>query len=137
MIIFYYCTTNYRKFSSLKYHSFITHSSVDKKYRQARLTLLLREIQGQSLSVSQAWILSGTPRKQVIFQTHFKCTINFIYFLIGGKLLYNFVLVSAISSVQFSSVAQSCPTLCNPTDCSTPGLPVHHQLLEFTQTHVH
>ena len=35
------------------------------------------------------------------------------------------------------SVAQSCPTLCNPTDCSTPGLPVHHQLPEFTQTHVH
>ena len=32
------------------------------------------------------------------------------------------------SSVQFSSVAQSCPTLCNPTNCSTPGLPVHHQL---------
>ena len=38
--------------------------------------------------------------------------------------------------VQFSSVAQSCPTLCDPMDCSTPGLPVHHQLLEFTQTHV-
>ena len=41
------------------------------------------------------------------------------------------------SSVQFSSVAQSCPTLCDPMDCSTPGLPVHHQLLEPTQTHVH
>ena len=38
---------------------------------------------------------------------------------------------------QFSSVPQSCPTLCDPMDCSTPGLPVHHQLLEFTQTHVH
>ena len=42
---------------------------------------------------------------------------------VGGKL-------------QFSSVTQSCPTLCNPMDC-TPGLPVHHQLPEFTQTHVH
>ena len=41
------------------------------------------------------------------------------------------------ASVQFSSVAQSCPTLCDPMNCSTPGLPVHHQLLEFTQTHVH
>ena len=40
-------------------------------------------------------------------------------------------------SVQFSSVAQSCLTLCYPMDCSTPGLPVHHQLPEFTQTHVH
>ena len=37
----------------------------------------------------------------------------------------------------FSSVAQSCPTLCDPMNCSTPGLPVHHQLLEFTHTHVH
>ena len=38
---------------------------------------------------------------------------------------------------QFCSVTQSCPTLCNPMNCSTPGLPVHHQLLESTQTHVH
>ena len=38
---------------------------------------------------------------------------------------------------EFSWVAQSCPTLCNPMDYSTPGLPVHHQLLELTQTHVH
>ena len=38
---------------------------------------------------------------------------------------------------QFSSVTQSCPTLCNPMNRSTPGLPVHHQLPEFTQTHVH
>ena len=40
-------------------------------------------------------------------------------------------------SVQCSSGTQSCPTLCNPMDCSTPGLPVYHQLPEFTQTHVH
>ena len=40
-------------------------------------------------------------------------------------------------SVQFSSVAQSCLTLCDPMNHSTPGLPVYHQLLEFTQTHVH
>ena len=41
------------------------------------------------------------------------------------------------SLVQFSSVAQSCLTLCNPMNCSPPGLPVHHQLPEFTQTQVH
>ena len=40
-------------------------------------------------------------------------------------------------SVQFSSVAQSCPALCYPRNHSTPGIPVHHQLLEFTKTHVH
>ena len=38
---------------------------------------------------------------------------------------------------QLSSVAQLCPTLCNPMDCSTPGFPVHHQLLKLTQTHDH
>ena len=42
-----------------------------------------------------------------------------------------------LSSVQFSSVAQSCLTLWNPMNRSTPGLPIHHQLLEFTQTHIH
>ena len=41
------------------------------------------------------------------------------------------------SSVQFSSVAQSCPTLCDPMNHSMPGLPVHHHLPEFTQTHIH
>ena len=41
------------------------------------------------------------------------------------------------SSVQFSSVAQSCLTLCDPMNCSTPGHPVHHQLMEFTQTLIH
>ena len=45
--------------------------------------------------------------------------------------------LTSISSVQSSSVAQLCPTLCDPMNRSTPGLPVHHQLPEFTQTHVH
>ena len=47
------------------------------------------------------------------------------------------ILKSFRLSVQFSSVAQSCPTLCNPMNRSTSGLPVHHQLPEFTQTHGH
>ena len=49
--------------------------------------------------------------------------------LLGGKVM--------TILVQFSSVAQSCLTLCDPMNCSMPGLPVHHQLPEFTQTHVH
>ena len=49
---------------------------------------------------------------------------------------YHLFLISS-ASVQFSSVTQLCPTLCNPKNCSTPGLPVHHQLPEFTQTHIH
>ena len=57
--------------------------------------------------------------------------------------LYSFIVYSShfflisSASVQFSSVAQSCPTFCEPTNHRTPGLPVHHQLPEFIQTHVH
>ena len=51
--------------------------------------------------------------------------------------LYFLNLFSSFTHSQFSSVAQSCPTLCDPMYCSTPGLPVHHQLLELAQTHVH
>ena len=59
-------------------------------------------------------------------------------------MIYNGVLVSGVQQsgsemciYQFSSVAQSCPTLCDPMNHSTPGLPVHHHLPEFTQTHIH
>ena len=45
--------------------------------------------------------------------------------------------VQVLHSVQFSSVTQSCPILCNPMNSSTPGLPVHHQLPDFNQTHIH
>ena len=53
------------------------------------------------------------------------------------SLLKNELHILNRTSVQFSSVTQSCPTVCNPMDCSTPGLPIHHQLPEFTQTQVH
>ena len=53
--------------------------------------------------------------------------------IIRGKL----TLFTFMHSVQFSSVTQLCPTLCDPINCSTRGLPVHHQLSEFNQTHVH
>ena len=59
-----------------------------------------------------------------------------IYFNIQKKCFLHTSQVDRQKS-QFRSVAQSCMTLCNPMDCSTPGLPVHHQLPEFTQTHVH
>ena len=57
------------------------------------------------------------------------------------ELNWSVMIISPFLSVsfplQFSSVTQSCPTLCNPMNRSTPGLPVHHQLPESTQTHVH
>ena len=51
-------------------------------------------------------------------------------------LLVNLCVLPVRTSVQFSLVAQSCLTLCDPMNCSTPGLPVHHQLPELAQTHV-
>ena len=51
----------------------------------------------------------------------------FLYSAVTGLQVYTYI----------SSVAQLCPTLCDPTDCSTPGFPVHHQLLELAQNHVH
>ena len=53
----------------------------------------------------------------------------------GNRSLTQFLWV--LKSDQIRSVSQSCPTLCDPMNRSTPGLPVHHQLLEFTQTHIH
>ena len=53
------------------------------------------------------------------------------------KIWTSLSLLKSGRSEQFSSVAQSCPTLCDPMNCSMPGLPVHHQLPESTQTHVH
>ena len=57
--------------------------------------------------------------------------ILYIYLKIIDTILYNY------NVIPFSSVAQSCPTLCDPMNCSMPGLPVRNQPLEFTQTHVH
>ena len=54
-----------------------------------------------------------------------------------SQMLLNSFYCVCVFHTQFSSVIQSCLTLCDPMDCSTPGLPVHHQLPESTQTHVH
>ena len=61
----------------------------------------------------------------------------YIWPIITFKLYYNIQTFCFELSVQFSSVAQSCPTLCDPMNRSTPGLPVHHHIPEFTQTHIH
>ena len=53
------------------------------------------------------------------------------------QIIHSIVYNHKSSSVQFSSIAQSCPTLCDPMNRSTPGLPMDHQLPEFTQSHVH
>ena len=75
----------------------------------------------------------------MIKYTH--CTVGkeaeVLYYYLTVTLNYSNLEIIYGTEVQFSSVAQWCPTLCDPMNRSMPGLPVHHQLPEFTQTHVH
>ena len=68
---------------------------------------------------SHLWLLNGEAAQKTLSKS------------------FTFRLLDLFHSVQFSSVTQPCLTLCNPMNSSTPGLPVHHQLLELTKTHVH
>ena len=82
-------------------------------------------------------------QKHIMFILFFKVVFFFFWCIPFLKSLLNFLqyffcfMFCPNSPVQFSSVAQSCLTLCNSMDCSMPGLPVHHQLPELVQTHVH
>ena len=85
---------------------------------------------------------SITKRGTSRYYYYFQLEVDTTYEEVLLKVMLNLILIKALQivsnlSVQFSSVTQSCPTLCDPMNHSTPGLPVHHQLLEFTQTHVH
>jgi len=87
-------------------------------------TILELEVQDQGTGRFCVWWVLASGSQTAIFLL---CRLR----MEGARELCLF------SSVQFSSVAQSCPTLWDPMDCSTPGFPVHHQLLEPTQIHVH
>ena len=77
------------------------------------------------LSTTNSWSLLTMEKMNSTFSFEYHC------------LLFSYIESTLGSWIQFSSVAQSCPTLCDPMDCSTQALPVHHQLPESTQTHVH
>ena len=78
----------------------------------------------------ELWVQEGKDRNNITIN-FLTCTGNFWWVVVDTNVLWY------LSSVQFSSAAQSCRTLCDPMNCNTPGLPVHYQLPEFTQTHVH
>ena len=85
----------------------------------------------------QNWNLRTTTHRQALSNSQSIIFLLYFYlFSVKGSSLGIF-LFHSLWCLQFSSVSQSCPTLCDPMNCSTPGLPVHHQLPEFTQTHVH
>ena len=79
-------------------------------------------------------ITQSCPEEHITIQGALKMLIPPFSFLLNQPLNHPW---DTDKSVQFSSVTLSCPTLCNHMDCSMPGLPVHYQLPEFTQTHVH
>ena len=87
-------------------------------------------------SISNIWRRSTKVINLKLSQHYQLLTFKKIY-ITEVQFIYNVLLLYYSDSVQFSSDAQSCPTLCNPMNRSTPGLPVSHQLPEFTQTHVH
>ena len=83
-----------------------------------------------------AWRIPGTGEPGgLLFMGSHRVRHNWSDLAVATGFLYNSSRVMV--RIQFSSVAPLCPTLCNPMDCSTAGLPVHHQLSEFTKTHVH
>ena len=82
---------------------------------------------------NQVTIKPSTPSEFMIYLY----IQNFIPFLVLPLLPSGLRSIKSEDSLQFSSVTQLHPPLCDPMNCSTPGLPVHHQLPEFTQTHVH
>ena len=108
---------------------------------QSTLVFLHGESHGQrSLEGYRLWGHKESDTTEWLNWTKLK-----IYFVSFLCVFFHLFLIPSASvspyhfgpSVQFSSVTQLCPTPCDPMICSTPGLPVHHQLPEFTQTHVH
>ena len=74
----------------------------------------------------------------LLFEKSSTCILDaLLYTLLISFCVLHLLTFTGYTSLMFSSVAQLCPTLWDPMDGSMPGLPVHHQLLEFTQTHVH
>ena len=100
-----------------------------RKERWISVILVIKKAGGSK----NCWLLPDMNSSHFIF--------SFIYMLLILLFLqwkFNFYISSLLwSSDQIRSVAQSCPTLCDPMNRSTPGLPVHHQIPEFTETHVH
>ena len=84
----------------------------------------------------KVYILFNSPMIYFLFLIEY--SFNYFFWTIFfSEFIEPVIMISLLQgSVQFSSVAQLCPTLCDPVNRSTPGLPVHHQLPEFTQTHV-
>ena len=101
-------------------------------------TLRLHRVGFMTDSISIGLVTFCFPLLLPFFWINYFYSFLAFHFILSAEVLtISFVGLYFSNSVQFSSVTQSCPTLCDPMNRSTPGLPVHHQLPEFTQTHIH
>ena len=126
------CTSSALSFSA-SFYSKLSPPSLTGHYQEtAQEEFLLKNNSGNSLVIQ--WLGPGSILGQGTF---FWCSMA--KKKKKSSYLQNFLSISFIDTdiVHFSPVIQLCPTICDPMDCSTPGLPVHHQLPELTQTHVH
>ena len=128
------------------FHYHLNHSNLDftptwlspKLFLRSSVMFLLSQL------LSSAWWNSWSSHLKTpsTFDITLSCSSYFLIF--SGSFVISssysflwFAISSSLQSVQFSYIAQSCPTLCDPVNRSTPCLSVHHQLPEFTQTHIH
>ena len=114
----------------------ITHYQRNANQSTMRYHLIpVRMAAIQKSTNNKCW--KGFREKGILFHCWWECKLVQPLWRTVWRFLENLEIELPFSSIQFSSVTQSCPTLCNPMNCSTPGLPVRHHLPEFTQTHVH
>ena len=108
-----------------------THRSVSK------IIFVLNKVLSEIILNQKLWYESAVFRNKDLIILCISGHLVTWWFQLGACELGFPWNIDVIYVVQFSSVTQSCPTLCDPMNHSTPGLPVHHQLPEFTQTHDH
>jgi len=108
--------------------SFGRSASFMELYWSSILSMVIYMFQCYYLKSSHPYLLSLSPKV---------CSLHLCLLCCHACRIISTIFSNSIFMHSFSSVTQSCPTLCHPINCSTPCLPVHHHLLEFTQAHVH
>ena len=135
-----------RNINNLRYTDDTTHMAEIEEEVKSFLLKVKEESEkvGLKLNIQKTNIMASRPINSWQIDGETMETVRGFIFL-GSKItadgdcnnIKRRLLLGRKAMTNFSSVAQSCLTLCNPMNCSTPGLPVHHQLPAFTQTHVH
>ena len=137
-MIWLYCGWNSSVLYQLKYLLFQFWKILNNIFSGSSVsTQFLLELSLASLShIFSALLVSSLSYLPGLFTLHI-VRYFYLYFVVYSIFFSCSILCLFVPLVWFNSIAHSCLTLCDPTDCSMPGFPVHHQLLELAQTHVH